>query len=59
MIDLTVPGSHDGDVGLPDYEGWMATYAGITATPGTGAVTVPAGRASSSGRPRRGRLRTY
>ena len=39
-IDLTAsPGSHDGDVGLPDYVGgWMATVIpAITATPGTGA----------------------
>ena len=49
-IDLTaVPGSHDGDVGLPDYVGgWMAHghpgYHGYAWY--RRAVTVPAGRAS-------------
>jgi hypothetical protein len=49
-IDMTaVPGSHDGDVGLPDYVGgWMAH--GHPGYHGYGwyrrAVTVPAGRAS-------------
>jgi len=49
-IDLTaVPGSHDGDVGLPDYAGgWMARghpgYHGYAWY--RRAVTVPAGRAS-------------
>ena len=49
-IDLTaLPGSHDGDVGLPDYVGgWMAHghagYAGYAWY--RRAVTVPAGRAS-------------
>jgi hypothetical protein len=49
-IDLTaVPGSHDGDVGLPDYVGgWMAHghpgYQGYAWY--RRAVTVPAGRAS-------------
>ncbi len=49
-IDMTaVPGSHDGDVGLPDYVvGWMAhghpRYHGYAWY--RRAVTVPAGRAS-------------
>src|SRR3954469_6859774 len=49
-IDLTAPpGSHDGDVGLPDYVGgWMAhghpDYYGYAWY--RRAVTVPAGRAS-------------
>jgi len=49
-IDLTAsPGSHDGDVGLPDYVGgWMAHgHAGYTGYAWyRRAVTVPAGRAS-------------
>ena len=50
MIDMTaLPGSHDGDVGLPDYVGgWMAHghpgYDGYAWY--RRAVTVPAGRAS-------------
>ena len=50
MIDMTaLPGSHDGDVGLPDYVGgWMAHghpgYHGYAWY--RRAVTVPAGRAS-------------
>src|SRR5512138_35726 len=50
IIDLTAPpGSHDGDVGLPDYVGgWMAHghpgYRGYAWY--RRAVTVPAGRAS-------------
>ena len=50
MIDITaVPGSHDGDVGLPDYvDGWMAHghpgYRGYAWY--RRAVTVPAGGAS-------------
>ena len=49
-IDLTAaPGSHDGDVGLPDYVGgWMAhgrpAYTGYAWY--RRVVTVPAGRAS-------------
>jgi hypothetical protein len=50
-IDLTAqPGSHDGDVGLPDYVGgWMAHgHAGYTGYAWyRRAVTVPAGQASS------------
>jgi hypothetical protein len=49
-IDLTAaPGSHDGDVGLPDYVGgWMAHgHPGYTGYAWyRRAVTVPAGRAS-------------
>ena len=49
-IDLTAaPGSHDGDVGLPDYVGgWMAHgHPGYTGYAwDRRAVTVPAGRAS-------------
>ena len=49
-IDLTaLPGSHDGDVGLPDYVGgWMAHgHPGYTGYAWyRRAVTVPAGRAS-------------
>jgi hypothetical protein len=49
-IDLTaVPGSHDGDVGLPDYvRGWMAHgHPGYTGYAWyRRAVTVPAGHAS-------------
>src|SRR4030095_11086055 len=50
MVDMTaLPGSHDGDVGLPDYVGgWMAhghpDYHGYAWY--RRAVTVPAGRAS-------------
>jgi hypothetical protein len=50
MVDMTAPpGSHDGDVGLPDYVGgWMAhghpDYHGYAWY--RRAVTVPAGRAS-------------
>jgi hypothetical protein len=64
-IDLTaVPGSHDGDVGLPDYVGgWMAHshpgYRGYACA--RRAVTVPAGRVAwdiPRADPRRGRLRT-
>lgn len=50
IIDLTAaPGSHDGDVGLPDYVGgWMAHgHAGYTGYAWyRRAVNVPAGRAS-------------
>jgi len=50
MIDMTaVPGSHDGDVGLPDYvAGWMAHgYPGYHGYAWyRRGVTVPAGRAS-------------
>src|SRR6476646_8968626 len=49
-VDMTaLPGSHDGDVGLPDYAGgWMAHgHAGYTGYAWyRRAVTVPAGRAS-------------
>ena len=39
-VDMTAwPGSHDGDVGLPDYVpgGWRTVIPATTVTPGTGA----------------------
>lgn len=56
-VDMTAsPGSHDGDVGLPDYVGgWMAHgLPAIPATPGTGArwrCPPDTRRGTSSGRP--------